>query len=140
VIDDLVDSGALLRVGHRVRPAERSKDPDELMRARVLSLLAALTAAGATPLSADEVAARLGIPLPLLDQLRAAGEVIGLGPRIDLTRESWAWVSGRLDQLAVRREPTVAGLRDDLGTSRRFAEAFLRHWNRARIKDKGGGP
>jgi hypothetical protein len=140
VVDGLVDSGALLRTGHRVRLAEHGQHPDELMRARVAALLATLTAAGATPVSADGVAARLGIPPPLLDQLRAAGEVIGLGPRIDLTRESWARISGRLDQLAGRGGPTVAGIRDDLETARRFAEAFLRHWNRARMKDRGGAP
>jgi hypothetical protein len=102
------------------------------MRERVDLLLATLTAAGAAPPPAEGVAARLGIPAALLDQLRAAGELVSVGPRIDLTRESWDRASARLDRLAASGPPSVARVRDDLDTARRFAERILRHWNELR--------
>jgi uncharacterized protein YciI len=78
------------------------------------------------------VAARLGIPAALLDQLRASGELVCVGPRIDLTRESWGAIAARLDRLAANGPLSVAIVRDDLETARRFAEAILRTWNRLR--------
>ena len=102
------------------------------MRERVDLLLATLTAAGAAPPPAEGVAARLGIPAALVDQLRAAGELVSVGPRIDLTRESWDRVAARLDRLAASGPLSVALVRDDLDTARRFAERILQHWNALR--------
>ena len=102
------------------------------MRERVELLLATLTAAGAKPPPAEAVAARLGIPNYLVDQLRAAGDLISLGPRIDVTREAWATIADRLDRLAIGGAPTVSAVRDELETARRFAEAILQRWNRLR--------
>ena len=93
-------------------------------------LVATLTAAGAKPPPADQLASRLGIPAALLDQLRASGDLISIGPRIDVTRESWATIEARLDRLAASQPISVAAVRDDLGTARRFAECILRRWNR----------
>ena len=132
VVAVLVESGALLRSGHRVRLAEGAPALDELMRERVELLKATLTAGGAKPPSAESVAARLGIPSPLVDQLRAAGDLIGLGPRMDVTRDSWAAMAGRLDRLAKGGDPTVSAVRDELATTRRLAAAILQRWNRLR--------
>lgn len=133
VVDGMVASGELLRAGHRVRmPAGAGPSFDPIMRERVDLLLTTLTAAGAAPPPAEGVAARLGIPAALVDQLRAAGELVSVGPRIDLTRESWDRVAGRLDRLAASGPLSVALVRDDLETARRFAERILQHWNALR--------
>jgi len=94
--------------------------------------LATVTAAGAKPPPVEGVASRLGIPSALLDQLRATGDLISIGPRIDVTRQSWGTIAARLDRLAVDGPLSVAIVRDDLDTARRFAERILQHWNRLR--------
>jgi hypothetical protein len=128
----MVESGAVLRNGHRVQLPDSGAVLDEVMRERVDSLLATLSAAGAQPPPVAGVAARLGIPGQFVDQLRAAGDLVSLGPRIDVTRESWGAIAERLDRLADGGELTVSAVRDELETARRVAEAILRHWNRDR--------
>ena len=133
VVDGLVLAGSMLRTGHRVRlPDDDIPALDPVMRERVEVLVATLTAAGARPPSAEALATRLGVPAQLLDQLRASGELVSIGPRIDLTRESWAALATRLEQLAAAGPLSVAIVRDDLDTARRFAERILHHWNRLR--------
>ena len=133
VVDGMVASGQLIRTGHRVQMLVGAGPAfDPIMRERVDLLLTTLTAAGATPPPAEGVAANLGIPAALVDQLRAAGQLVSVGPRIDLTRESWDRVSARLDRLAASGPLSVALVRDDLDTARRFAERILQHWNELR--------
>jgi hypothetical protein len=135
VVDGLVRAGAMLRTRHRVRLPEEGSTLDPLMRQRVELLLGTLTAAGAQPPPADRVASRLGIPGALLDQLRATGDLVSVAPRIDLTRASWATIAARLDRLAADGPLSVAAVRDDLGTARRFAERILQHWYASQAPD-----
>jgi hypothetical protein len=132
VVDGMVAAGALLRSGHRVQLPDGAPSLDPIMRERVDQLLATLAAAGATPPAAESVGTRLGIPPALIDQLRAAGELISVAPRIDYPRSAWLEISHRLDLLADADAPSVRRVRDELGTARRHAEAILRHWNRSR--------
>jgi hypothetical protein len=132
VVDDMVASASLLRTGHRVRLPDGAPALDPVMRERVELLLATVTAAGAKPPPVEGVASRLGIPGALLDQLRSTGDLISIGPRIDVTRQSWGTIAARLDRLAVDGPVSVAIVRDDLDTARRFAERILQHWNRLR--------
>lgn len=132
VVDGMVAAGALLRTGHRVQLPDAGPTLEPIMRERLDQLLATLAEAGATPPAAEAVATRLGVPTALVDQLRAAGELVPVAPRIDYPLETWLEISHRLDQLAASGAPSVREVRDDLGTARRHAEAILRHWNRAR--------
>jgi hypothetical protein len=132
VVDGLVASGALLRSGHRVRLAASEPTLEPMMGERVDRLMAELGSAGAGPPPVDAVAARLGIPAALVAQLRASGRLVEVAPRIDYPHDAWAAISDRLDRLAAEVPLSVAVVRDALGTSRRHAEAILRHWNRAR--------
>ena len=132
VVDGMVDEGLLLRTGHRVQLAGGGSSLDPTMRGRVDELLRTMTAAGAKPPPTEALAARLGIPAALLDQLRASGELVSLGPRIDLTRESWGVIRMRLDRLAAVGPLSVAMVRDDLDTARRVAERILRRWESLR--------
>jgi len=100
------------------------------MRGRLDELLATLRSAGATPPPVDGVAARLGIPAALLDQLRASGELVPVAPRIAYPRDTWDEIGSRLDRLATVRSLSVGLVRDELGTARRHAEAILRNWAR----------
>ena len=94
--------------------------------------MATLREAGGTPPAAEVVATRLGIPAALLIQLRVSGELVSLAPRIDYPRDAWGAIYAQLDQLAATSPLSVRLVRDRLGTTRRHAEAILRHWNQAR--------
>jgi len=132
VVDEMVAAGTMLRTGHRVRLPDAGPSLDPVMRQRVDEMLATLAAGGMTPPPAEAVATRLGIPPGLVDQLRAAGELISVAPRIDYPRETWLEISRRLDALATDGSASVREIRDELGTARRHAEAILRHWTRSR--------
>jgi hypothetical protein len=132
VVDELVAWGALLRSGHRVRLSASEPELEPIMGERIDSLMAELGSAGAAPPHVDVVAARLGIPAALVAQLRASGRLVEIGPRMDYPREAWVGISDRLDRLASDVPLSVAVVRHAFGTSRRHAEAILRHWNRAR--------
>jgi hypothetical protein len=139
VVDGMVAAGTLHRSGHRVRLPDEAVTLDPVMRQRLAELLAVLTEAGPTPPAAEAVARRLGIPPALVDQLRATGELVSVGPRIDYPRAVWLDISRRMDRLASEGPESIRGVRDELGTSRRHAEAILRHWNRTRSEEPGGG-
>jgi hypothetical protein len=126
VVDDLVAAGALQREGHRVTLPDRTPALDPIMGERVAQLMTLLAADGATPPPAEPVAARLGIPAALVEQLRAAGDLVALAPRIDYPRATWAQINERLDAISVREPLSVRGIRDALLTTRRHAEAILR--------------
>jgi hypothetical protein len=130
VVDGMVAAGALLRTGHRVQLPDAGQSLDPIMRERVDQLLATLAAGGASPPPAEAEAARLGIPVALVDQLRAAGELVSVAPRIDYPRQAWLEIAHRLDRLAATRPLSVGVVRDELGTARRHAEAILRHRGR----------
>ncbi|HET7083021.1 MAG TPA: hypothetical protein VFJ00_04860 [Candidatus Limnocylindria bacterium] len=132
VVDAMVADGVLRRTGHRVHLSGDGMALDPIMRGRVDELLRTLTAAAAKPPPTDAVAARLGIPAALLDQLRATGELVSLGPRMDLTRESWATILARLERLAAAGPLSVVIVRDDLDSARRFAERILKRWESLR--------
>jgi hypothetical protein len=132
VVDGMVAAGTLLRSGHRVQLPDAGRSLDPIMQERVDQLLATLSAGGAMPPAAESVGTRLGIPPALIDQLRVAGELISVDPRIDYPRHTWLEISHRLDLLADIGELSVRRVRDELGTTRRHAEAILRHLNRSR--------
>jgi selenocysteine-specific elongation factor len=95
-----------------------------------IALEARLRAAGhEPPLEADLGAEAAHLPV-LLD----AGRAVRVGPRLWSHPEAVAGVADRVRALVEREGPvTLARLRDDLGTSRKFAQAWLEHLDAARI-------
>ena len=127
VVDEMVAIGALRRRGHRVRVPDSGEGLDPIMRGRVDELIATLRSGGASPPPAEGVAARLGLPAALVDQLRDSGGLVAVGPRIDYPLETWDEITRQLDRLAAEQTLSVGVVRDEFGTTRRFAEAILRH-------------
>lgn len=123
VIDDMAADGRLSRDGRRVRLPDASPGLDPEMEARVERLLAGLRETGAAPPRVEGLAARLGIPPTVIDQLRAAGILRHIGPGIDYPSDVWVMLSARLEEMRGAR--SVARVRDELRTSRRHAEAIL---------------
>jgi hypothetical protein len=71
----------------------------------------------------DGLAGRLGIPPPVIDQLRAGGLLRAVAPGIDYPADVWSTIVARVEGMAGTL--TVARVRDELRTSRRHAEAIL---------------
>ncbi len=107
-----------------VRP---SLDPE--MEERVDRLMEGLRSAGASPPRVDGLAARLGIPPSVLDQLRAGGQLRQIAPGIDYPADVWSALQARIE--GMRGPMSIARLRDELHTSRRHAEAILAARTRA---------
>ncbi|HSK94719.1 MAG TPA: hypothetical protein VLA76_11775 [Candidatus Angelobacter sp.] len=123
VIDDMVASGRLVRRARRVGLPDVAPSLDPEMGERVTQLLDGLRAAGAAPPRVDGPAARLGIPPTVLDQLRAGGQLRQIAPGIDYPADVWSALVARVE--AMRGPRSVARVRDELGASRRHAEAIL---------------
>lgn len=123
VIDDMSADGRLARDGRRVGLPDARPDLDPATAEQVDRLLEGLRAAGFEPPRADALAARLGIPPALLDQLRVAGLLRQVAPGIDYPADTWTAILERLEGL--RGPITVGRLRDELRTSRRHAEAII---------------
>lgn len=121
LIDELAERGELVRDGHRVRLAGHSPRLGTEMRERADALLDELRGHAATPPRADTVARRLGVPPGVLDALRQSGELVPLAPGIDYPADV---LDALLERLA-GRELSVAEVRDELDTSRRYAAALL---------------
>jgi hypothetical protein len=123
VIDDLVTAGTLVRSGRRLRLAEAEPGIDPEMTERVGRLISGLRSAGAVPPRVEGIAARLGIPPAVIDQLRAGGQLRQIAPGIDYPADVWSALRARVESLS--GTITIARLRDELHTSRRHAEAIL---------------
>ncbi|HEX6654596.1 MAG TPA: hypothetical protein VF153_00120 [Candidatus Limnocylindria bacterium] len=136
VMDALVASGRVARVGHRVSLRDYQPRLDPNLRDRVDRLLGGLREAGAQPPRLEGIAARLGITPPLLEQLRRSGELVSVAPGIDFPADVWSALTARLD--AMGSSLNVARVRDELRTSRRHAEAILA-FRRAQQRSGGRG-
>jgi hypothetical protein len=123
VIDEMADDGRLARNGRRVGLPDSRPTMDPEMAERVERLMEGLRSAGAAPPRVDGLAARLGIPPAVLDQLRAAGMLRRIAPGIDYPADVWSALQARIGD---KRGPmSISRLRDELHTTRRHAEAIL---------------
>jgi hypothetical protein len=132
VIEEMADDGRLTRTSRRVGLPGVAPSLEPEMAARVDQLMEGLRSAGASPPRVDGLAARLGIPPSVLDQLRAGGQLRQIAPGIDYPADVWSSLQARLE--GMRGPMSVARLRDELRTSRRHAEAILA----ARPHQQGG--
>ena len=106
-------------------------------RARLAAALATLYVAwGSTYLAIEARLRDAGSEPPLdadldraaLAALRAHGRAVRLGPAMHVHRDALAAVRARI-VAALERDGsiTLAGVRDELGTSRKYAQAYLEH-------------
>jgi selenocysteine-specific elongation factor len=84
--------------------------------------------------------AELGADAAELAALRAAGRVVRIGRARFAHREAVAAVRTRVEAVvAAEGSITLARLRDELGTSRQFAQALLEHLDAERVTRRGPG-
>lgn len=138
-IESLVVSGVVERRGHRIRRAgHEAAIADPAMAARVETLLAGLREVGADVPRVEGIAARLGIPPGVLDQMRAAGILVRVSDGIDYPSDALGGLLDRIGALAETGPLTVARVRNGLHASRRTAEALLAY-RRSRRSGPGRG-
>jgi hypothetical protein len=123
VIDDMADDGRLARHGRRIGLPDARPGLDPEMAERVDRLMDGLRSTGAEPPRVDGLAARLGIPPTVIDQLRAGGMLRQIAPGVDYPADVWSALQARLSGMSGAL--SVARVRDELHTSRRHAEAIL---------------
>ena len=123
VIEEMADDGRLMRTGRRVGLAGAAPTLDPEMAERVHRLVEGLRAAGADPPRVEGLAARLGIPPAVIEQLRSSGQLRQIAPGIDYPADVWSALSARIGEMS--GPLSVARIRDELRTSRRHAEAIL---------------
>jgi selenocysteine-specific elongation factor len=112
----------------------REAAPDDTVAPRLsptaLALEERLRAAGHEP--PDETA--LGPAAAELSALRAAGRAVRVGRSMHAHPDALAAVRARVEAImAADGGVTIAPLRDELGTSRKYAQALLEHLDAARV-------
>ena len=108
-----------------------------------LALASLLRADGASPRTDAELAAEVGLPerdaLARFRLLEAAGQVVRVGRNLHFDATALAALETRIVELAAREgSVTIAGVRDELGTSRKYAQALLERLDAARVTRRVG--
>jgi selenocysteine-specific elongation factor len=108
-----------------------------------LALVALLRADGAAPRTDAELAAEAGLSeRELLDRLRVlegAGQAVRVGRNQHFHPEPLAELEARVVAICERDgQATIAGVRDELGTSRKYAQALLEHLDGTKVTRRLG--
>ncbi len=143
-------------------PAPRRHGPSRDLTARLAALARGETPAEPAPPPAPEpepelppltesalaAAERINVAEPPLDRdfdpadlaaLRAHGRAVRLGPTMHIHADALAAVRDRVVALIERDgEVTIATLRDALGTSRKYAQAYLEHFDATHVTLRRG--
>jgi selenocysteine-specific elongation factor len=115
-------------------PAAAAPDPatpsEPTLQPEAIELAARLLAAGHEPLSRSE----LNADVEHLPKLIQAGVAVRIGRDLYAHRDALAVVAERVGAIiAAEGAVTLARLRDELATSRKYAEALLEHLDQARF-------
>jgi selenocysteine-specific elongation factor len=118
------------------RRAAGGPSPQPALSAAALQLERRLREAGQEPPIDSELEP---VEAGELAALRAAGRAVRVGRNLHFHPEALADVRRRiLEHLERRRSITLAELRDDLGTTRKFAQALLEHFDSEKLTRRVG--
>jgi selenocysteine-specific elongation factor len=118
----LTDKGVSLKNANRV-PPELEREAEQLLED--------LRAAGPQPPTAE--------PTPAMRLLVKRGDAVELGNSLFATREAAESVLDRIKTICRERdEISLAGLRDSLGTSRKYAQAWLEYSDARGVTSRTG--
>jgi selenocysteine-specific elongation factor len=117
-------------------------EDDELDEA-ALALAALLRADGEAPRTDAELAAAAGLSerdaADRLRRLRSAGQAVRVGRNLHFDRDALAGLEAKVIAICERDgAATIAGVRDELITSRKYAQALLEHLDRSRVTRRDG--
>jgi selenocysteine-specific elongation factor len=117
-------------------------DPEPLSDA-ALALASLLRSDGASPRADGDLADAAGLPASDAARewtaLERAGEAVRVGRSLHFHPEPLAELEAQVVAICERDgEATIAGLRDELGTSRKYAQALLEHLDRNKVTLRRG--
>ena len=118
-------------------PAEEPLDDD------ALAVAAVLRADGTSPRTDSEIAAEVGLSerelATKLRALEAAGQAVRVAKNLHFHPEPLSELEARVVAICERDgQATIAGVRDELGTSRKYAQALLEHLDRTKVTRRAG--
>ena len=124
----------------RPLPPAREEEP---LDDTALHLAKLLRSAGASPPADGDLAAAAGVEqgdlARRLSQLERAGQAVRVARNLHFHPEPLAELEAQVVALCERDgEVTIAGVRDELGTSRRYAQALLEHLDRTKVTRRDG--
>jgi selenocysteine-specific elongation factor len=125
-----------------VQPEAARAEPEPLDDA-ALALASLLRADGSTPRADGDLAVAAGIEPAVAARawtaLERAGEAVRVGRALHFHPEPLAVLEAQVVAICERDgEATIAGLRDELGTSRKYAQALLEHLDRTKVTLRRG--
>jgi selenocysteine-specific elongation factor len=140
VLDVLVAEGEARVLGPGFVAGGGVAASDDPLSVRVLE---ALASDGLEPRSVDALAAALGTGAPIvreaLERLALEDGVVRVKPGLYYHRLGLEEAQRHVVELCGRDGAvTIAGLRDELGTSRKYAQALLEHFDDARVTRRRG--
>ena len=108
-----------------------------------LHVAALLRSDGTTPRAHGDLAAAAGLTgtelAKRLTRLEQAGQAVRVGKNLHFHPDPLAEIEARVLALIERDgEATIATVRDELGTSRKYAQAVLEHLDRAKVTRRDG--
>ena len=123
-------------------PAAAEPEPEPLDDAE-LALAALLRSDGAAPRAHGDLAAALGFEagelVRRLGRLETAGQAVRVARNLHFHADPLAELEGRVVALCERDgRATIASVRDELETSRRYAQALLEHLDRTKVTRRDG--
>jgi selenocysteine-specific elongation factor len=123
-------------------PAPAEADPEPLDDA-ALALGSLLRADGTSPRGDTELAAAAGLDGSAAARawraLESAGEAVRVGRSLHFDPRALGELEARVVAIAERDgEVTIGGVRDELGTSRKYAQALLEHLDRTKVTLRRG--
>jgi selenocysteine-specific elongation factor len=135
----LLSEGAATQEGPLIALSDHRVRLDDGLRSRIDDFLAFLRDAGASPPSTQELLARFGLDLEALGAMVDQGLVVEVAPGIVLERKVYTqMVDAIMGKLRAQGTITVAEVRDQFGTSRKYALAIMEHLDERRITRRVG--
>jgi selenocysteine-specific elongation factor len=128
-------------------PAKSTPPPSDLepepLSDAALALASLLRSDGPSPRADGDLAAAAGVALPEAARawtaLERAGEAVRVARSLHFHPEALAVLEAQAVAICERDgEVTIAGLRDELGTSRKYAQALLEHLDRTKVTLRRG--
>ena len=121
------------------RPAAEAPPLDD----GALMLAALLRSDGTTPRTDADLAAASGLVLAAAEErlrrLERAGQAVRVGPSLHFHPEPLSEIEARVIAICERDgSATIAGIRDELDTSRKYAQAILEHLDRTKVTRRDG--
>jgi selenocysteine-specific elongation factor len=129
--------------GPRPGGAAGGESPGAALDSPAVRLAELLRADGVTPRADGDLAAAVGLEpgeaARRLRALEAAGRAVRVGRNLHFHPEALERLTERVVAICERDgRATIAGVRDELGTSRRYAQALLEHLDARRVTRRAG--